>query len=197
MSLLPAEFYLQDTLIIARELLGKTLVSYYDENTTAGIIIETEAYTGFNDAACHSYKISAPKAGHRTEIMFKAGGCAYVYLIYGMYNCFNVVTRPSGFAEAVLIRAVKPIDGIEIMQKRRNKNNIKNIKNLCDGPGKLCQAFNITRVYNGTILYSPESKIQIHYNKNKILNKNIKTAPRINVDYAGEDALLPYRFILN
>ena len=167
------------------------LIKYEDDNKIlAGIIIETEAYLGMNDAACHSFKMTAPKPGHRTEVMFRAGGCAYVYLIYGMYNCFNIVTREAGLAEAVLIRALKPLKGLDIMRARRNNN-----KDLCGGPGKLCQAFNITRKDNGVKLYSPDSKLQVHDN-NLNLNKNIKAAPRINVDYAGADALLNYRFIL-
>ena len=191
MSLIPAEFYLQDTLSAARELLGKVLIKYEDNNKIlSGIIIETEAYLGVNDAACHSFKISAPKPGHRTEVMFRAGGCAYVYLIYGMYNCFNIVTREAGVAEAVLIRALEPLEGLDIMRERRNNN-----KDLCGGPGKLCQAFNITRNDNGVKLYLPESKLQVH-DENLNLNKNIIAAPRINVDYAGADALLNYRFIL-
>ncbi|MBQ3625459.1 MAG: DNA-3-methyladenine glycosylase [Synergistaceae bacterium] len=183
---------MRDTLSVAKDLLGKTLIKYEDNKILSGIIIETEAYLGFNDAACHSFKISAPKPGHRTEAMFEAGGCAYVYLIYGVYNCFNIVTREAGTAQAVLIRALEPVSGLELMRERRNK--IK-AKDLCSGPGKLCQAFNITREFNKLKLYSPESKLQVHDN-NLNLNKTIIASPRVNVDYAGQDALLNYNFKL-
>ena len=190
--LIKANFYLRDTLSVAKDLLGKTLIKYEDNKILSGIIIETEAYLGFDDAACHSFRMSAPKPGHRTEAMFEAGGCAYVYLIYGVYNCFNIVTREAGIAQAVLIRALEPVSGLEIMRERRNK--IK-IQDLCSGPGKLCQAFHITRDYNKLKLYLPESKLQVHDEKLN-LNKNIISSPRVNVDYAGQDALLNYNFKL-
>lgn len=136
---LPPEFYLQDTVQVARQLIGKLLVRRVEGQTLSAIICETEAYTGFSDKACHSYKGSSP----RTRIMFEAGGRAYVYLIYGMYSCLNVTTREEGVPEAVLIRAASPVEGIErMMQLRQSKKPIKSLKEntLLSGPGRLCDA---------------------------------------------------------
>ncbi|MDR2346656.1 MAG: DNA-3-methyladenine glycosylase [Planctomycetaceae bacterium] len=223
---LPREFYLRDTVTVAYELLGKRLIyrRFINHNsvsksknivsgiteTTSGIIIETEAYTGWNDKACHSYKRESPHLKHRTNIMFSEGGLAYVYLIYGMYNCFNVVANVCGNPEAVLIRAIEPEEGIDIMQKRRLKLSNRNtdtdkntdtdtdtdkidIKHLCNGPGKLCISMGITRNDYGKDLCGNELFITegININPNKIC-----TTPRINVDYAEDDAKLPYRFVI-
>lgn len=131
---LPPEFYLQDTVQVARQLIGKLLVRRVEGQTLSAIICETEAYTGFSDKACHSYKGSSP----RTRVMFEVGGKAYVYLIYGMYSCLNVTTREEGVPEAVLIRAASPVEGIErMMQLRQSKKPIKSLKEntLLSGPG--------------------------------------------------------------
>ena len=190
MTVLPRRFYLADTLVAARGLLGQVLVHETGEGRTAGIIVETEAYKGRSDAACHSCKLDAPKPGHRTEVMFRAGGCAYVYLIYGMYCCFNVVTGPEGIAEAVLIRALEPIEGLGVMRARRH---VEKDRQLCSGPGKLCQALGITQAENGLDLTSSPLKI---LRGKPVPDSEVAVTPRINVDYAGEDALLPYRFIV-
>ena len=114
---LPAAFYLQDTVEVARQLIGKRLVHRVNGQELSAIICETEAYTGFSDKACHSYKGRT----ERTEVMFEAGGRAYVYLIYGMYCCFNITTREAGVPEAVLIRAACPLEGIETMRALRQQ----------------------------------------------------------------------------
>jgi len=136
-------FYERYTVDVARDLLGKVLVRVLSsEQILAGIIVETEAYRGQDDPASHAYGRKTP----RNAIMYGKPGYSYVYFIYGMYHCLNVVTEPEGVPAAVLIRAVEPIFGIELMKKYRNTNKISNLTN---GPGKLCQAFNITRELNG------------------------------------------------
>ena len=119
LSPLPRSFCLRGAVETARALLGKVLIHRASEGTAGGIIVETEAYAGPTDAACHAFGIPAARPGHRTEVMFRAGGYAYVYLIYGMYHCFNVVAGPEGFPEAVLIRALEPRFGLGLMRKRR------------------------------------------------------------------------------
>ena len=150
---LPPSFYLQDTVEVAKQLIGKLLVRKMDGQTLSAIICETEAYTGFSDKACHSYKGKS----ERTQVMFEQGGRAYVYLIYGMYNCFNITTREEGVPEAVLIRAACPVEGIEQMTAlRQRKKQIKSLneKNLLSGPGRLCDGMGITR--EQTVCCSPE-----------------------------------------
>ena len=145
---LPRSFYLDDTVNVAKKLIGKLLVRKIDGETLSAIICETEAYTGFSDKACHSYKGKS----ERTKVMFEEGGKAYVYLIYGMYSCFNITTREEGIPEAVLIRAACPVEGIERMKElRQSKKQIKSLneKNLLSGPGRLCDAMGITREQNG------------------------------------------------
>lgn len=131
---------LKDTKKAAKYLLGKELVL----NDYKGIIIETEAYL-YNDPSCHAYR----GITERNKSMFEDAGRIYVYLIYGMYNCINIVTNSKNIGEAVLIRSIFPTNGIDKMTQNRNTQNIKN---LCSGPGKICQAFNITKKYNNTLL---------------------------------------------
>ncbi|MFN3852406.1 MAG: DNA-3-methyladenine glycosylase [Spirosomataceae bacterium] len=140
--MLPLEFYQsKDTLTLAQQLLGCTLVHQHPEGTTSGIIVETEAYLE-NDPASHSYRGKTA----RNQAMFGRAGTAYVYLIYGMYDCFNIVSNQEGIGEAVLIRALEPIEGIELMQKRRNTEKVLN---LCSGPGKLVKAMGLGREDDG------------------------------------------------
>ena len=193
-SPLPRGFYIRDAVSVARDLLGKKLVRLDDMGETSGLIVETEAYAGSGDAACHSYKRSAPSGlpkKHRTDVMFGPGGYAYIYLIYGMYNCFNVVANAPNEPEAVLIRALEPREGIFFMKKRRNTQNVKN---LCGGPGKLCMALDITRAHNGVDLCA--ANILFITDGEPVSDDRILATPRINVDYAGDAALLPYRFVL-
>lgn len=131
-------FFDQSTLSVARQLIGATLSTCIDGETTAGRIVEVEAYCGTRDPAAHSAKGRTP----RTEVMFWAGGFCYVYFVYGAHYCVNVVTRPEGFGEAVLIRALEPVEGLDIMRHRRG--NVTR-QSLTNGPGKLCQALGIDR----------------------------------------------------
>ena len=164
---------------------------------TSGLIVETEAYTGREDAACHSYKRDGPSKTHRTNVMFGPGGHAYVYLIYGMYNCFNVVTNAPGEPEAVLIRALEPHGGISIMKERRKAKDTKDTKKLCNGPGKLCMALGITRAHGGADLcVAGDADCLFITDGQTVSEDRISATPRINVGYAGESALLPYRFII-
>ena len=185
-------FYQRPALTVARELLGKTLVCFdaAGRGPTGGIIVETEAYTGREDAACHSYKLDSPPPGHRTTVMFGPGGCAYVYLIYGMYCCFNVVTglREGKSAEAVLVRALEPVLGVDLMAERRRT---RDVKKLCSGPGKLCMALAIDRKNNGEPLDGEKLLIA----EGPALDDVLAT-PRINVGYAGAAAELPFRFVV-
>ena len=178
------EFYLQNGLEVAKNLIGKKLVHNSPEGLTSGIIVETEAYMGAIDAAAHAYK----GLTERTKIQYGVGGYAYVYLIYGMYTCMNVVANVEEIPECVLIRALKPIDGVELMKIRRKKNNLHD---LCSGPGKLTQAMGITKNHYGKDLCGDEIFIE-----EKIFNPTITATKRINVDYAGDAANYLWRFIL-
>lgn len=140
MNILPGDFYLKPTIEAARELLGKRLVHQTDDGITSGTIVETEAYL-CDDPACHASAKKTP----RNEIMFGEPGFSYVYFIYGMYYCFNTITAPVGIPEAVLIRALEPVDGLDIMSRRRGTNDIKNLTN---GPGKLCTAMGFNKIDN-------------------------------------------------
>jgi len=141
------KFYNRSTLKVAKELLGKHLVIEKDGNYVSGKIVETEAYIGPDDPASHAYRGLTP----RNKVMFGDPGYAYVYLTYGMHHCLNFVTERKGFPAAVLIRALEPADGIEIMKKRRKA---KDLINLTNGPAKLCQALGIDRALNGADLCS-------------------------------------------
>lgn len=168
---LDLNFYLQPTLKVAKNLLGKIVVRKIGKNILAGKIVETEAYIGENDPACHAFGGMTP----RNKIMYLQGGHAYVYFTYGMHYCFNVVTEREGFPSAVLIRAVEPIEGIELMKKLRQT---KDIYNLTNGPAKFCQAFKIDKSLNGTSLLGDEIFI-IESNDN--LNLKIGRSSRIGI----------------
>jgi len=185
---------------VARALLGKQLVHYSHEGTTGGIIVETEAYAGHNDAACHSYQRKSPQGEHRTNIMFREGGHVYVYLIYGMYNCFNVVVNGVGSPEAVLIRALEPVEGLPLMAQRRGiditSGKRSELVKLCSGPGKLCIAMGITREHYGQDLCRNGRNGITITEGITVADSDIVATPRINVDYAGEAGALPYRFVI-
>ena len=197
---LPREFYLTDAMTVAKALLGKRLVHYSHEGTTVGVIVETEAYAGHDDAACHSYQRKLPRNDHRTNIMFHEGGHIYVYLIYGMYNCFNVVVNEVGNPEAVLIRALEPVEGLPLMAQRRgidiSPGKRNDLVKLCGGPGKLCIAMGITREHYGQDLCRNDSDGIIITKGTTIADSDIAATPRINVDYAGEAGTWPYRFVI-
>jgi DNA-3-methyladenine glycosylase len=185
---LDESFYLQENVVkLSRELLGKVLVTRFNGKTTSGIITETEAYAGINDKASHAY---GGRRTERTETMYKTGGTAYVYLCYGIHHLFNVVTNQEDIPHAILIRALEPLDGISVMKKRRGLKITEN--NLCSGPGKLSVALGITTSHDATWLCG--EKIWIEDQGIRFSQHEIETGPRIGIDYAGEDALLPYRF---
>jgi DNA-3-methyladenine glycosylase len=184
---LPREFYLrQDTLQIARDLLGKLLVVPNENGQrVAGLIVETEAYLGAIDKAAHSYNNRRTK---RTETMFAVGGTVYVFFIYGMYFQFNVVAGAVGTPHAVLIRAVEPVENVEIMRARRGKMADKN---LTSGPGKLCLALGIDKSFNNADLL--EEKVWLEDFKT-FSGAEIESGKRIGIDYAEEFAAEPWRF---
>ena len=181
---LPREFYLRDGLTVARELIGKKLVTNLSDGLTSGVIVETEAYMGAIDAAAHSYR----GLTERTRIFFGDGGFVYVYLIYGRNLCTNVVANVAGVPEAVLIRALEPVDGVELMKLRRGKNNLRD---LCSGPGKLSQALGVTKNFYGADLCDDEIFIEPAEN----FQATVTATRRINVDYAGAAAEYPWRFV--
>lgn len=184
--MLSREYYLQeDVVLIAKSLLGKVLCTHIDGYFTSGIISETEAYAGVDDRASHAFGNRRTK---RTEIMYARGGCAYVYLCYGIHHLFNIITNRSDVPHAVLIRNIKPVEGFETMIKRRGGK----IENILTGPGTLSQAMGITTSLNGTDLCG--NTIWIEEGKS-IDDQSIEATPRIGVDYAGQNALLPYRFL--
>ena len=188
-NLLPRSFYENpDVVDAAQKLIGKVLCTSFNSKFTSGIITETEAYCGRNDKACHAN--NGLRTG-RTEVMYGEPGYAYIYLCYGIHHLFNVVTNRSGLADAVLIRAIHPLDGLEIMKERRQ---ISNMKNLTNGPGKLTQALGITTSLTGAPLSEPP--LWIEDRSISIDKSQIKRSPRIGVDYAGEHAKRPWRFLL-
>lgn len=178
----------KDVVKIARSLLGKQLVTNFSGNLTAGIITETEAYAGETDKASHAF---GGRKTERTSIMYGPPGTAYVYLIYGIHSLFNVVTNEVGIPHAILIRAIYPTRGLNQMLKRRKKSDMPPEK-LCIGPGTLSTALGIHFSQTGKSLTGKE--IWIEDIGLKIPANKIVTGPRIGVDYAGDHALLPYRF---
>ena len=185
---LTREFYERDVLTVAPELVGKYLVHKAEEGTTIGKIVEVEAYMGASDAASHAYR---NKRTPRTEIQFGPGGFAYIYLIYGMYYCLNVVTNKIGVPQVVLIRALDPTEGIALM-KKRSACDVR--QNLCNGPGKLCRAMGITKRHYGMDLCGEELCL---VEGEPPEDTHITTTPRINIDYAGEAMNYPWRYIIS
>lgn len=190
MTKLPLSFYQQpDVLAISKALLGKVLVSNFQGKITAGIIVETEAYCGPTDKASHAYN---NRRTARTETMFAAGGVAYVYLCYGIHHLFNIVTGVADVPHAVLLRALEPLDGIEIMRQRRKQKLLK--PNLTGGPGVLTQALGITTKHDGEPLTG--GKIWIEDRGIKIPVRKIQAAPRVGIAYAQEFVDKPWRFFI-
>ncbi len=180
-------FYQGDNVVkIAQNLLGKGLFTRINGVTTGGIIVETEAYS-WKERGCHAYNA---RRTSRNAIMFEKGGHAYVYLCYGIHYLFNVVTNVSGTPEAVLVRALEPLAGIDEMKLRRGAST--NHYSLTSGPGKLSKALGINRSLNGKYLL--HNDVWIEDLGKKIAKKDIDISERIGIDYAGEDALLPWRF---
>ena len=184
---LDKSFFLRDSVTeVARELLGKTLYTNFDKQLTAGIVVETEAYS-YTEKACHAYN---NRRTARTETLFRDGGTCYVYLCYGIHKLFNIVTNNEGTAEAVLIRAVEPVEGMETMLHRRGFE--RETVALTSGPGKLSQALGIDLTHDKTTLFEDD----IWLEDNGIDRKGIDESPRIGVAYAQEDALLPWRYTI-
>lgn len=185
---LPPSFYQRDDVVtISKELLGKYLFTSINGKATGGYIVETEAYNGIIDRASHAF---GNRLTPRTKVMYEHGGIAYVYLCYGIHEMFNVVTSIEGQPHAVLIRAVHPTEGIEVMQYRRKMTEVK--RTITSGPGSVAQALGISRQINTISLQS--DTLWIEDRGLLIPDDQIAAVPRIGVAYAKEDAQLPYRF---
>lgn len=189
--ILPVDFYRRDDVVsIARDLLGKVLCTNVDGKKTQIIVTETEAYAGVDDRASHAFGGRRTK---RTEPMFGPPGTAYVYLCYGIHHLFNVVTNEAGIPQAVLVRAGYALHGLDTMLVRRGKS--KSDKTLLAGPGSVAKALGISTRLTGSSLSGDSIRIEDH--DVRIDNDRITAGPRVGVDYAGEDALLPYRFTVD
>lgn len=188
---LTKEFYLQpDVIQLARQLVGKVLITRFNGIKTSGIITETEGYNGVIDRASHAYNERRTACN---EHMYSVGGTSYVYICYGIHHLFNVVTNKESVPHAILIRAIKPLEGINHMLNRRNK--IDADKNLCGGPGTVSSALGINKNHSGINLTGNTIWIE---DRNIIVDdKDIKVGSRIGVESAGDDALIPYRFVYN
>jgi DNA-3-methyladenine glycosylase len=171
---------------VARALLGQRLVRIIDGQRLSGRIVETEAYIGTDDRACHASRGRTP----RTEVMFGAPGRAYVYLIYGMHHCLNVVTERREFPAAVLIRALEPVEGLASMRRWRQA---RSDRDLTSGPGKLCQALRIDRGLNGADLGGADLFIEA---APQVAEARVLSTPRIGIAYAGDSRELPWRFLI-
>jgi DNA-3-methyladenine glycosylase len=182
---LARDFYEHQTVRVAQDLLGKYLVRVHPDGTTTGMILETEAYVGPEDRASHASRGRTA----RTTVMFGRAGFAYVYVIYGMHHCLNAVTESEGYPAAVLIRAVQPCEGIELMQARRRQHDIRL---LASGPGRLCQAFGIERSMSGIDLCGGT----LFCEDRRVGPAAIVATTRIGVDYAGPWKDVPWRFYI-
>lgn len=194
MKTLDREFYNRDSLVVAKELLGKVLVREINGQKISVKIVESEAYMGITDRAAHSY---GGRRTSRVEVMYGGPGFSYVFLVYGMYYCFNIVTREAGNPQAVLIRAAEPIEGFDLMAQNRFKKTynqlIKSqIRSLTNGPGKLCRALQIDKSLNGEDLCG--NKLYVEEGKNEKFN--IVSSKRIGVDYAEEARDYLWRFYI-
>jgi len=198
MKPLKRNYYMADTLVVARDLLGKYLVREYEGTYLIGRITETEAYIGAIDKACHAY---GGKATPRTQTLYEQGGTSYVYFIYGMYHCMNVVTEKQGSAAAVLIRGLEMVKGLEeasmlrygLSRQELTKSQIKNFSN---GPGKLCKAMAITKDLNKVDLCGRDFFITDKIKGVENPTFEIAAAARIGIDYAGEARDFPWRFFV-
>ena len=188
-QILKRDFYTRtDTLRVARELLGQRLVVPSKTGVrVSGRIVEVEAYLGAEDRAAHSY---GGRRTRRTETMFSVGGTAYVFFVYGMHHQFNVVTGPEGRPHAILVRAVEPEEGIELMRERRP---VSKERELTNGPGKLCRALGIDLTFDGEDL-TTGTRVWLEATGVRLKPNEVATGPRIGVAYAAEDALKPWRF---
>lgn len=193
-KLISREFYNRDSVVVARKLLGKVLVHEMDGRRLSAKIVETEAYMGVGDKAAHSY---GGRRTQRVEVMYGGPGYSYVFFIYGMHNCFNIVTREEGTPQAVLIRAVEPVEDLESMAHNRFGKAYGQLsgsqrKNLTNGPGKLCRALSIDRSLNGEDLCGS----RLYLEEGSREKFNIVTSKRIGVDYAEEAKDFLWRFYI-
>ena len=187
---LKEEYYLnEDVVSLAKDLLGKILYTKIDNEITAGIIVETEAYFGIKDKASHAY---GGRRTNRTKTMYSSGGIAYVYLCYGMHNLFNIVSSKENDPHAVLIRGIEPLVGIDIIEQRRNMPHTKGA--ISAGPGSAAKALGIDKTFNAKNLTGNEIWIEDH--AIRYLDEDIAATPRVGIAYAKEHALLPWRFFV-
>jgi DNA-3-methyladenine glycosylase len=186
---LPRGFYARDTLTVARSLLGRRLVRMLEGERISGRIVETEAYIGEDDEASHA----SPGPTERNASMYMEAGHGYVYLIYGMYHCFNIVSEREGFPAAVLVRALEPLEGLDLMRERRGSVGARSETELTSGPGRLCQALAIDRRHDGIDLCAPGSPVFLEPGE-PVTAGVVATGPRVNVrgDRAAVEA--PWRF---
>ncbi len=184
------EFFGRPALEVARDLIGKRLVRASPEGLVCGTIVEAEAYSGVNDPASHAY---GGRRTARNEVLWGPPCHAYVYLIYGMYLCFNIVCSTEGDPQGVFVRAVRPLEGVDLMARRRGLEvtNERTRRQLCNGPSKLCIAFAI-----GRDLYGIDLQGDVLYVLDGEAGGKVVAAPRVGVDYAGEAAAWPWRFLL-
>lgn len=175
----------EDVDFLARDLIGKKIFTFFDGQLTGGSITETEAYAGVGDKACHAH---LGRFTERTKVMYESGGIAYIYLCYGIHHLFNIVTNTKGNADAILVRGFEPEIGIETIMKRRQKSKIQ--KNLTAGPGNVSQALGLSKAQNAQSVSSDELWLE----DGKKFDENIVETTRIGIDYAEEDAELPWRF---
>jgi len=186
-------FFSRDTVEVGKDLLGRYLIKKTEKGEMIGKIAEVEAYLGSNDKACHAYDY---KKTEKTKIMYMEPGTFYIYYIYGVYFCLNVITEPEGIPCAIFIRKMYPMGGVELMKENRKVKIGRNYKNLVDGPSKLCMAFNITKEkYNGKDSCANNSKLYFAQGK-KILDKQVILGKRIGIEYAEEDKDRLLRFTL-
>lgn len=193
--LLDKDYFQKDALYLAKDLLGKILVREVDGKIIKSRIVETEAYIGNGDKACHAYNGRRTK---RTEVLYSEGGIAYIYLIYGMYNCLNVVTGIKEEAEAVLIRALEPLNEFDYISNKRFNKDFDNLTNaqklaLTNGPGKLCKALLIDRELNAIKLYE---KGKLYLIDDGFKDFGVVKTKRIGIDYAEEAIHFPWRFYI-
>lgn len=187
---LPESYYHNpDVVALSRDLIGKYLFTCIDGNLTGGYIVETEAYAGIIDKASHAF---GSRMTPRTQTMYLQGGVSYVYLCYGIHEMFNIVTSVEGEPHAILIRAIHPTDGLDVMMARRNMETIK--PNITKGPGSVAKALGISRKINAVSLQG--DTIWVEDRGLNFSDAEVVAGPRVGVDYAGDDRLLPYRFYL-
>ncbi len=194
MKKLDREFYDRDSVLVAKELLGKILVHETNGQRISAKIVETEAYMGVEDKAAHSY---GGKRTPRVEVMYGSSGFSYIFMIYGMHCCFNIVTNEKEKPQAVLIRAAEPLEGVEWMAQKRFEKPYEQLtklqrRGLTNGPGKLCCALSLDRSFNGMDLCGDE----VYVEDGKTRNSNIVTTKRVNIDYAEEARDYPWRFYI-